>query len=913
MESRSPGVSPRQPVPRSKPRNLEEEECPRLLSLGGREGPGQQINGDYELVEGVRPNGRPCWIRRGKPLQTKASGWAEHDGELRPLYLFFGEMGYWSVAASVLAAGVHVLARSGPDFSSPSPNLCAMPWTVFAFGKAYKDPSIACFRHVKSAPDAVQAVHVTGCKGDHGQLNGTYHVLQGVWMGSRPAFVKDDGNERREEERKVMHFSQRSGRWFISSCSLSAWEDQSDSSEEMAVPKSHGASTLARSPVAWTSSSPASLPNEPWSIIRTLPTRLQFGMTERRRSLKLAESDRDGASEHGPVTFVPCQELQVHVGEQKAQPRSVARSLSRASQREASPDLDATVQLCASEHEETELQLCLHFLNHAGLAERFGLSGDYVRSDQLYGDRPVFIKAALRRGGIFEVEEKSVQDRPFFLFYDDLRHRWEVAPEVGAKGLSVLARSPIGWDEGLEKDLGAWQMRTAEPELSIFLPRGKKAELREDSHMFQDCKDLAVVAVVDQTPPRTVAFFCQGEAEVAVAEHPLAGDFRLLRQRYGMRPVYRRTALQACGPGPGLPAQPGLFLFFEPRSGYWVVSTISPLAASHAVASARPDALGRFGQVLARSGPNWTCTLPQDAASWEAADSQAPGCHYRHGPARAPPSSLLSEQLVQTPWLQLGALQAETPQFLCISGCGTRLRSLNGCYELLDESMWASRPAWKRLPKQDSDEELEFPKYLFFWPETGHWMIGPDLHHAPTGLARNGPGRWAAQSPDYCPGRWAALNGHTFSEDPKIFCRRQKGANGGVETFGLSSSVSPCQSLGPRAKAMPAKVRRSSNSPEDEKPVLKGKSLPARPEMLPGKGEEKKPSSLKQASRNPPAQSRTDGKRFPREVSPERKENRSPRRESSPGNRSPRRESPRRDCSPLRNSSPGQRGICWRP
>ena len=30
---------------------------------------------------------------------------------------------------------------------------------------------------------------------------------------------------------------------------------------------------------------------------------------------------------------------------------------------------------------------------------------------------------------------------------------------------------------------------------------------------------------------------------------------------------------------------------------------------------------------------------------------------------------------------------------------------------------------------------------------------------APQGLARNGPGRWAAHSPDHCPGRWAALDG----------------------------------------------------------------------------------------------------------------------------------------------------------
>jgi hypothetical protein len=25
----------------------------------------------------------------------------QHDGDLKPLYLFFGEMGYWNIAASV--------------------------------------------------------------------------------------------------------------------------------------------------------------------------------------------------------------------------------------------------------------------------------------------------------------------------------------------------------------------------------------------------------------------------------------------------------------------------------------------------------------------------------------------------------------------------------------------------------------------------------------------------------------------------------------------------------------------------------------------------------------------------------------------------------------------------------------------
>ncbi|CAE7203044.1 unnamed protein product [Symbiodinium pilosum] len=557
-------------------------QCRRLLSVGGREGPGQQINGDYELLEGTRPHGRPCWLRRGRPLpNTGTNGLAEHDGELHPLYLFFGEMGYWNVAASVLAAGVHVLARCGPDFSSPSPDMCPVTWTVFAFGKAQRDANIVCFRHDLSA-DVPKVLNVSGCKGDHGQLNGSYTHLQGCRMGSRPIFVQDCVRAREgEEERKVLHFSQRSGRWFISSVSLSALEVEqvstsSDLDQMDLSPHWHSATTLARSPVAWTSSSPASLPREPWSIVKLLPTRLQFGVTERRRrvALKLPDSD-EASAEDTAVTFVPCQDLQVGEGPARQASRSVGRSsaMSRSSSvgsPGADPDADVsgTAQVCGTELQGADFVLCLHLKDLSGGTENFGLSGDYVRSDQLYGDRPVFIKAPLRqRQGGLEPDDKLGQERQLFFFYDDIRHRWQVAPEVGAKGLSVLARSPVGWDEVFSPDSaeaalareadprqpGPWQIRLNEPALAIHSRRSKHlTEIPEASPLFQDCEALTVAVLEDSAPSRTVTFLYEGSSgELQVlSEHPLAGDFRLLRPRYGKRPVYRRSALQPCGPGP---------------------------------------------------------------------------------------------------------------------------------------------------------------------------------------------------------------------------------------------------------------------------------------------------------------------------------------------------------------------------
>ncbi|CAE8637900.1 unnamed protein product [Polarella glacialis] len=785
---------------------------PRLLSVGGREGPGQRINGDYELVEGWQPNGRPCWLRRG--LQGTGPNGPSEEGDDRPLYLFFGDMGYWSIASSVHAAGVHVLARSGPDFSTPSPDLSPQAWTVFAFGKARQDRSVVCFRH-DTTQQPPEAIHVLGCKGDHVQLNGNYFHVPGVAIGSRPVFVKEDvgfrGRRVDPVERKLFHFSQRSGRWLISSASFGPDSDSAIAASDSTSSAWRGATVLARSPLAWTSTSPVHLPREAWSVLKDLPPKLLHGSHRPRRVTLVLDHDdalsNDEEEEQAASTFIPCLGLHVQLGVGSALRSAAARSRSVSSSGSVGSDASETPRALEEHlvrHEDAVLLFCIHLPSPLGMTDSFGLNGDYAMSVQIHGDRPVFIKVPLRppAEGAFRT---SAEDRELCLFFDDYVGRWQVAPSLCSK--DILLRGPPGCIENLpaptdSSSVVPWQVRVPDLDVSLnaaFPRRRRSFAASEATPAFQDSALEVRARTEDRKPPRTVAFVVEGlpgidgatsSSSQALVGHPLEGDFRLLRQRYGRRPVYRRAGLQAASSGPGLPAQPPLFMFFEPRSGYWIVSTISPLATNHAQASSRPDVPGRFGQVLARSGPSWSPLFAEETQNWDVADSQEPGNHHRHGLVRAAPASrLLSESLLLTPWLRLRALGGgeAPPSFLCVGGCGSRLQSLNGTYELLPETMWGSRPAWRRLPSKPdfAGEVPDFPRFVFFWPETGHWIIGSDLHCAHTGLARNGPSRWAAQSPDHCPGRWAALSGLTFEEDPRIFCRWQK-------------SVSPRRSRGLR-------------------------------------------------------------------------------------------------------------------
>lgn len=398
------------------------------------------------------------------------------------------------------------------------------------------------------------------------------------------------------------------------------------------------------------------------------------------------------------------------------------------------------------------------------------------------------------------------------------------------------------------------------------------------SAMFHDWSDLSVSTITPSTPPRTVMFGGESIAQ-ALDGHPLSGDFRLLREKYGRRPTYRRAA-QTLGP-----TSPSLFLFFEPRSGYWVISTGSPLTVRPSADITKP---GIFGQVYARSGPAWEPFTPEAAGQWEVFGAKE-GKEKAAAPEQArAPDSHLSQQLHPLPWLRLHALGLEAPpRWLCVGGFGSRAQMLNGTYELMAEAGWATRPAWQRVPPpKPLGEAPEFPKYIFFWPGTGHWVIGPELHNAQAALARNGPGRWTAESPDRCPSNWACLDGTAFVEDPRAFCRKQRTATGGVELHGvalaterfprLQAKASPRQSS-PRSSPRQQGRRPSSpRAPSPRVPLWRSLELPAEvpsgypsaPAVAPvGPAAGGPPAALPLAGRSPsPSRPQSPARRGPRQV-----------------------------------------------
>lgn len=780
-----------------------------LLSVAGRVGPGHRINGDYELVEGLEPNGRPCWFRRGRPNITNAVataaagivGLPEHDGEDRPLYLFFSEMGYWTIAPSVHATSIHVLARSGPDFSVKSPVLAALPWQLFAHGKARQDPAVVCFPHDGAAlhPDAVS---VMGCRDDHAQINGIYLLAQGVAIGSRPIFVKS-GNAK--SDRKLLYFSQSSGHWLVCSAALAAPADSVAGTEMRACPAWRDVLILARSPVAWTSLSPDKVPpGEPWHVVKELPPRLR---TTARVTLVLPVG-KIALDEESPSTgdFVPCPEMKAvpwsESNPQESCPQNeslFAKAVGTVGPRQVTEAFAIGLKV-----EQAPPLVCIYLRGQRAFSDLYGLNGDYAASERhFFNELPVYLKPpplAMNNSAGLDSKEEEGQ---LFLFFDSLSRRWQVSLEVGS-AKSCIARSAVCANTALPAfDSGPWQCLANATDAT----RAEVGVRATQGIAFCDCHELEVFAAAEPQLPRTVAFQCHpggSTTKEAKAGDSLEGDFRLLQRRYGLRPVYRRSTIQPAGRGP---LRPSLWLFFEPQSCHWLVSHRSPFAAPEAatgVLGQRLDDVGRFGKVLARSGPGWRALTPEESVDWQIAVQLERPVHR----FSAQPQLLLASSL------RLRALGTETPPtWVCMAGLGTRTQTLNGNYKLLPECQWASRPAWQRslsaelpgpLALADGEKLFvavdSFPKFMFFWPETGHWVIGPDLHQARTGLARIGP-VWMAESPDRCPGRWSALDGHVFREDPKIFCR-QLNVDGELPLFGLSCLTSPQQSLGPRASAV---------------------------------------------------------------------------------------------------------------
>ena len=88
------------------------------------------------------------------------------------------------------------------------------------------------------------------------------------------------------------------------------------------------------------------------------------------------------------------------------------------------------------------------------------------------------------------------------------KSKWQVAPEVGAKGLSVLARSPVGWDEaGSQQASAIFSDFSGLPlnALQVFSPNGPEAALvKAGVPATRLCFYLSKLTVTEEVgPPRT--------------------------------------------------------------------------------------------------------------------------------------------------------------------------------------------------------------------------------------------------------------------------------------------------------------------------------------------------------------------------------------------------------------------------
>merc|ERR1719375_2862311 len=154
---------------------------------------------------------------------------------------------------------------------------------------------------------------------------------------------------------------------------------------------------------------------------------------------------------------------------------------------------------------------------------------------------------------------------------------------------------------------------------------------------------------------------------------------------------------------------------------------------------------------------------------------------------------------------------------LVVKGSLGRSRMINGVYGVLDDSHWSSRPAYQKVPRAEDPEASGFQKFLFFVTETGHWVLGAELHSPRHCLARNGPGRWAALTPDHCAYPWELFNGKGYAPDSCVSVRAVRAPTAGSSPTprAVERSLSPqCPEVAAVPKVLPPSVPASGDRPQ---------------------------------------------------------------------------------------------------
>lgn len=369
-------------------------------------------------------------------------------------------------------------------------------------------------------------------------------------------------------------------------------------------------------------------------------------------------------------------------------------------------------------HDPTEIT-ALTISGHFGIHSH--INGDYVRAVEAYNARPVFIRPATNA------------EVPVCLYFDTVAGRWSISLEVGGP---VIARSAVSWRACSPVEVrGGWEVNS--PASGDGADDGGGGSSTPVISPWQ--ADTGITATRLRLPAVNPQFtiWSNGLPGKPQGHHQslLCGDYACLETRHGLRPVFRRAT----------PSEERvLYVCFDPTSGRWLVTIQSPFEGG------TPESLG----ILARSAPSWKPLSPMEVEPdrWELSVSE----EFR------PASTFRLSSLIHRPSNVLG-VQGYVPQRLVISGRQGRNNTLNGTYSLLAAP---SNPEQQGRPCYRKDEK-GFIKFLYFWPDTGHWYIGPDLHDERC-LCKAGPGEWAALSPDQVNHKWEVVRNGKFEQDPHI-------------------------------------------------------------------------------------------------------------------------------------------------